>query len=328
MSDKSFFLGIDAGATKTHAFLIDNNGQMVSSAKAPDGNFHNVGLNRSLEHISQAARKALKKAGITSVTKAAIGLAGLDTPTDRQNVMTTFKEKYANPHDFFGARQTAIVSDALIGLYSGKNTNHGVCIISGTGSNVYGLTIKGKEARAGDWGYLLGDQGSGYAMGLAILREVMQEFDGRSDKTILTDKVLSLLNLKNPHDLVEWAYYQDRVVVEDIAKISQLCIDPEIASLEKIGQIIDYTANELIHAYRAVTDKLQLASLPDLPVVLVGGVMMHHDRLRPQIKKGVANLTPNAQVTLPIRSPAEGAALMVQTNCFGGQLPNSAIIIE
>jgi N-acetylglucosamine kinase-like BadF-type ATPase len=257
--------------------------------------------------------------------KAAIGIAGFDTPQDRQ-VLETFIMEHHKTSLMFGAAELVVVSDALVGLYSGTDTDNGVCIIAGTGANIYGIRQDGREARAGDWGFILGDQSSGFAMGLALLRLVMREFDGRIPKSVLTDKVLAYLKLSDPLEMVKWIY-AGRVPVDAIAQVSRLCVDPEIRELPEVLNLIDESAREAGLAYKAVVDRLELTLLERFPVVLVGGMMMHQDYFRNQVIDEVMKYTLQAEVTLPQRPPAEGAAYMIQSQYFGGVPPASAIRI-
>ena len=84
-----------------------------------------------------------------------------------------------------------IVNDAEILLAAGSPTGPKLAMVCGTGSIVYGRTTTGELIRAGGWGYLFGDEGSGYAIGVAALRAVMQAYDGRGPSTLLTGLVLN-----------------------------------------------------------------------------------------------------------------------------------------
>ena len=61
----------------------------------------------------------------------------------------------------------------------------------GQGPIVYGINADGKEARASGWGYLLGDEGSGYDIAIKGLRAVARAADGRGRPTELTHRILN-----------------------------------------------------------------------------------------------------------------------------------------
>src|SRR4030095_12707011 len=83
-----------------------------------------------------------------------------------------------------------VVNDALVALEAGAPRQPGGGIISGTGSISYGRHARGEAARSGGWGYVLGDEGSGYWIGRAALRAVLREADKRGPETSLTEMLL------------------------------------------------------------------------------------------------------------------------------------------
>src|SRR5204863_821295 len=83
-----------------------------------------------------------------------------------------------------------VVNDALIALVAGAGDNPGIVVIAGTGSIVYGRSAAGEAARAGGWGHMIGDEGSGYWIGREALAAVMRAADGRGPSTALTAEIL------------------------------------------------------------------------------------------------------------------------------------------
>ena len=128
-----------------------------------------------------------------------LGLAGVDRPEDR-----ALFEGWAAGR--FGGAPVVIANDAELVLAAGTPDGWGIALISGTGSIVFGRSPHGEMARAGGWGHILGDEGSGYAIGVEALRAVMRAFDGRGPATALTDAVLLHWSLKTPPDLVGRVY--------------------------------------------------------------------------------------------------------------------------
>merc|ERR1711964_171025 len=96
-------------------------------------------------------------------------------------------------------------------------TREGVIAISGTGSIVYGRNHGGKAARAGGWGHLLGDEGSGYDIGLQGLRAVVRMADGRQPSTLLIPEILTQISLTSPNQLVKWISKVDKSQIAQLA---------------------------------------------------------------------------------------------------------------
>ena len=103
-----------------------------------------------------------------------------------------------------------LTHDAHIALVGGAGKQEGVIIISGTGAIAYGINAHGKEARASGWGYLIGDEGSGYDIAIKGLQAVARAADGRDAPTELTDGILNRLGLNEPSDLIRWVYAESR----------------------------------------------------------------------------------------------------------------------
>jgi N-acetylglucosamine kinase-like BadF-type ATPase len=77
-------------------------------------------------------------------------------------------------------------------------------LIAGTGSVAWGRGAAG-EVRVGGWGQQLGDEGSGYAIGLAAVRAIVRADDGRAAPTMLRAAILEHLRLEAPVELIPWA---------------------------------------------------------------------------------------------------------------------------
>src|SRR5262245_64337298 len=100
-----------------------------------------------------------------------LGVAGVDREADRR-VITDIMRRLG-----FKSR-TLIVNDALIALVAGAGDSQGIVLISGTGSIAYGVSARAVAARAGGWGHVLGDEGSGYWIGRRAREAVMRQSGG------------------------------------------------------------------------------------------------------------------------------------------------------
>src|SRR5438045_2968301 len=128
-----------------------------------------------------------------------LGIAGVDRPDDTAAVHSIMRR--------IGAKaQVVVVNDALVALVAGAGDSPGVVVVAGTGSIAYGRDAAGRAARAGGWGYLLGDEGGGFWIGRSALTAVVRQFDGRGPSTRLTDMVLEEMQLGNPTELIHAVY--------------------------------------------------------------------------------------------------------------------------
>ena len=138
--EQVFFLGVDAGGTKTHALISNANGQALGLGMAGAGNWEMVGLDGLLSTLQKAIRYALLDAGlkIGQINAAGLGLAGYDWPSQRGMLL-----KAIQPLGLICPLE--IVNDATLGILAGTNQGWGISVVSGTGCNCRGLSNDGKK---------------------------------------------------------------------------------------------------------------------------------------------------------------------------------------
>ena len=177
----TYFLGVDGGASKTAALVTDSEGKSLGDGIAGPSNHLRVGIETASRNIERAVNKALVAADVASreITWAYCGIAGADHPAHRQEVVDSL-------NIFFPRGNFTVDNDARIALTGAIGFGAGVVVIAGTGSVAFGRNEKGEEARAGGWGPIVGDEGSAYGIARAGLAAVLREFDGRGQKTLIT----------------------------------------------------------------------------------------------------------------------------------------------
>ncbi|MCS7463738.1 N-acetylglucosamine kinase [Paenibacillus doosanensis] len=266
------FIGIDGGGTKTSCVIGDESGAVLAVCHGESSNMKSrpwEEVKRVLaELISQAME--LSQSEMSDLAGAFLGLAGADRPEDKEPLYAYMKELLPE------GTPVTIHNDAVTVLAAGTWGEAGIVLISGTGSIAYGfLPETDTWVRAGGWGYLLGDEGSGYDMGRQALIAVMRQHDGRGGRTRLTDDVLKRWSLADPNRIITYVYSQPNVRTA-IAELARLTLAAAWEGDEAAGQIVARGIDEL--AELAVTVRSRLAALqPDrdlseLPLVLSGGL--------------------------------------------------------
>lgn len=198
-------------------------------------------------------------------------MSGVDRPNDKLKVVgwikeliPTLKSSYSNGTETdsqLTESEILVYNDAVAALASGtKGVLYGVVVISGTGMIVVGYASDNvTNARSGGWGPLLGDEGSGYAIGFDILKSVVRYSDGTGTPTSLKDAVLNNLNLNNASDLIGWAY-KDSFAWKQFADLAPLA-----TSCAKNGdnvsiQILENAALNLVVKYIVITLNINIIS--------------------------------------------------------------------
>src|ERR1041384_2178791 len=178
----NYLLGVDGGGTKTLALLGDLDGNGLARGMSGPSNYNAVGFEAACSALESAIQLARKEYPGT-ISALCLGLAGAGRPDDIARFQNWASDK-------FPGTAVRVLSDAEVLLRAGSPSGPALVLICGTGSIVYGRTITGELIRAGGWGYLFGDEGSGYTIGIAALRAVMQSYDGRGPKTLLSQLLL------------------------------------------------------------------------------------------------------------------------------------------
>src|SRR5215831_3622798 len=192
-------LGIDAGGTKTVCQLADGDGRVLAEARRGGANLQAVGELGVEKVLYEVMEEALADRDVIPGA-ICLGIAGVDRPDDARVVRGIMRR--------IGYKaRILVVNDALVALEAGAPAQPGVVIIAGTGSIAYGRNDRNQAARAGGWGYMLGDEGSGYWIGRASLRAVLREADKRGPTTELTDLLLKYYGVPRAQDLIHQVYH-------------------------------------------------------------------------------------------------------------------------
>ena len=299
-----YIIGIDSGGTKTVGILTTGMGQHLAQVQSGPANYHVVGEAKTQAVLEDLIGELYKKADIprTSPVWFCLGMAGLGRPADREVIGRICDEIGI-------CKNRVLTHDAHIALVGGTEKQEGVIVISGTGSIVYGINADGRDARASGWGYLLGDEGSGYDIAIKGLRAIARAADGRGDQTELTDRILNGLELNEPAELIRWVHAASR---DTIAQLAEIVFDTAKTRDTVADHIVDEAADELVCAATSVIEQLEFTEPFD--IVLSGGNLIHQTMFADKLRHRFTRIQPEASVQLPKHEPAYGAVLLAQAS--------------
>jgi N-acetylglucosamine kinase-like BadF-type ATPase len=211
-----------------------------------------------------------------------------------------------------------VVNDALIALVAGAASEPGIVIVSGTGSIAYGKNGSGHAARAGGWGHLIGDEGSGYWIGSRALSAIVRHADGRGPHTRLTADVLELFGVADVPALVRIVYDRDvpRRNVAGLGPIVQRAVE---AGDMVATEIVDLAGGELALAAGSVASRLGMRG-DRFPFLLSGSAFKVVPRLAAELAKRLIEIAPRARAELLTVEPARGAVALAIDEARGGAL--------
>ena len=291
----NYILGVDGGGTKTVALLGNPDGNVVARGVSGPSNYNVIGFDAACSALESAINMACADHP-GELSALCFGLAGAGRKEDIERFESWAAHK-------FPKKAVKVVNDAEILLMAGAPSGPALALICGTGSIVYGRTVTGELIRAGGWGYLFGDEGSGYAIGVAALRQVMQAYDGRGTETLLSKLLLERYRLHTPPELVN-AIYGSESPRSAVATLSDL-VEHAAGQGDSVAiAILEESSRELARAIAAVYPKLGTSTVP---LVITGGTILHGRYLKKAFNRACETQRLAFTAVRYVAEPAEGA---------------------
>ena len=299
----SWFMGVDGGGSTLRVVLTDSQLKIRVEYSAGTANPRLIGYSAAREVIQAAIHETCRRAGlqIEQITAVGIGVAGASVEHSRIWLYETLQPIMAGAH-------LALSSDFEIALIGALGRREGILILAGTGSAAYGRTADGRSARIGGWGYLLGDEGSGYWIGLQALKLLTQQADQRGwefKPESLSGRIVQVVNVASASELLQWVYGAPEPPVRATAALAPLVMEAAEAGDGDAVQILQSAAQALCQMVYDLQSKLQA---PELAVAWSGGLLSDDNALSRELclRLGLPQ-RPIARYT-----PAIGAALLAQ----------------
>ena len=291
----SLFIGVDGGGTKTVGVLADEKGKILRKIKVGPSNPNKIGFEKAILNLRKLISK-LSKGKENKIKVAFLGLAGgLERNKEK-------REKIQKELQKFFKFKILVDGDQKIAFFAGTNEKDGVVVIAGTGAIAMGWKRE-KEAIAGGWDWLIGDQGSGFWVGRKVLEEIAKSIDGRGEKIKIKKVVFKKFKIKKEKDVYEKFYCED--FVEKVASISKI-VDWLSRKGDKFSKkILLEAARELFKMAISVIKKLNFKK-EKFPLVLVGG-MFKSKIFCQEFKRLIKKVAPRAKFIFLKREPVIGA---------------------
>jgi glucosamine kinase len=308
----AYYLGIDGGGTKTTCVVGDEVSPLGSAVTGPS-NITRVGEARARESLQDAVRHACAAAKIDlrQVQRACVGVAG----AGRQEIVVAVRKVITE----IVTGEIEVVGDMEIAMEAAFGAGPGVIVIAGTGSIAYGRDAQGKTARAGGWGFVSSDEGSGYWIGRtavsALLRAADEGADGRTDEQRSDEQFFPLFRgMKSAWKLES---------IEELARTSNS--SPDFATLlpavlaaadagdELARQVLRQAGRELAQLASIVARKLFAQDIFHIPLAMAGGVFRYATIVREVFCDAVHRFDPRLDVNRQVVEPVDGALQMARS---------------
>jgi len=264
----AFYLGIDAGGTKTICAISDG-GEIVGKGASGTIKIKKVGVEKARIALEETLARAFDAAKVApeQISASCVGVAGAGLPEVVDWTRTNMHGLVPGP--------LKVVGDSDIAHESAFHGGPGVLVIAGTGSIAIGKNSRGVTARAGGWGPMISDEGSGFWIGRRAVSTAMRAYDAGQSTSLITkimegwkiatrDGVVSIANSSPPPDF--------SALVPQVLE----CADKGDALAE---EILSIAGAELAQLAKIVIRKLSLGGSL-LKAATTGGVFKHSDTVR------------------------------------------------
>lgn len=285
-------VGVDAGGSSIDC-AIERDG-VATDLHGDAANVRTCGVEGAAERIAATVESALHGAAFDAL---AVGAAGAGDTVVARALEAALR-------GYFPDGAIAVHDDAEIALRAGVPQGDGVVLIAGTGSIAYARI--GEEAyRVGGYGYLLGDDGSGFAIGRAALAQMLRWYDGRAAHSELFDAIASRLQVGDAQALLGRVYGEPNMVAS-IAAVAPLVLDRAGTGERVATKIVQSTAHELVELIKTLVHRAQLGQR-ELPLVFAGGLLSENSLLTYLVETRLLADLPLLQPVKSALPPVRGA---------------------
>jgi N-acetylglucosamine kinase-like BadF-type ATPase len=286
-----YVIGIEGGGTKSRAVALGRDRRIHGRAQGRGMNIQTTPLDSLREILAKLVGARQERLGKPSAIS--IGLAGCDRIQDKQMLKGILRE-------MFPGIPCLAESDSRVGLYAAFEESPGILLIAGTGSIAVGQNGKGRIVRAGGWGYLLGDEGSGYAIGRKAIRACLE---GR--KTRMAVRIQRTLKLKEIKDVIPWVYSR-KDAPREVARLAPLVFEAARQKDPAALEIVEQAASSLCDLCFDLAEQLNLTH-PS--AAFSGGLLSHPTPLRRRLRELLGE---HVSVVQPRHPAPVGAALLAE----------------
>jgi N-acetylglucosamine kinase-like BadF-type ATPase len=300
------YLCVDGGQTKTAVVLLDDDGVRVHAwqtrpltTPSRPGAIDNLRL--MVRGLAEELRRRLARDGSQPPEVACFSLTGylegdeLVPSTVREEVRRVLPE----------TKKIQTVPDYVGNWAAATRGEPGIVVISGGGAVAYGRTALGGSLRVGGWGHLLGDEGSGYWIGLEAIKAALRSWAGMIPKTALETRVMETLGAEDDRQVLGRVYsgsFSEAEIAGLVLLVASLARDDD----ELSDWILDEAAYHLASMAEAVQKRLG-----ELPIYLSGGVF-GAATMPERFERALVGLGRDTTVMTVVPDPLDGVFLIAR----------------
>lgn len=300
-----YYLGLDAGGTKTFVLIGDAGGRILGFGRAGTGNYEGFGVDAAYREIEKAVNGALQSAGLTldQISGIGMGIAGADLPED----YVMLEKEIFTP--MFGDIPRMFRNDSMGGLRGGTKDPFGIVIACGTGCVCAGINRAGRDTRVGGISEDFGDMISGSSIGIEGLRTVFRQRDGIMPESPLTRLFVERAGLKSVDELF-YKMYKREIWYDDLQPMAKLVFDAAYEGDSAACDLLEWGGRYLGDMVNAVARLLDMRR-DTFDVVMTGSVFKGVSPvLMDAMTTRIHRECPNARCVRALFEPVVGTLLL------------------
>lgn len=295
-----YVAGLDGGGTKTAVTVADEQGQVVHAFTSGAINYNGhdeASIRDSFRHIFDVIAQVC--GGLDACKQVCIGAAGISNPAVPVRLTSDVRAcGYEGGLTVAGDHETA--------HYGALERPYGIILIAGTGSICYGKNESGQSHRAGGYGHLVDDEGSGYSIGRDMLSAVLKASDGRLPQTVISGMVYERLQITSVREIIGFVY-DKKTNKKDIAALAPLLSDACALGDQAALAIAQRSASSLFELAVPVVEKL---SLRNGDLAIAGSVLLNNPFVQSVFVEMLRRRYPDLHCFPAKKDASAGAVLM------------------
>ncbi len=303
----AIYLGIDGGGSKTSCLIGDETSVLGAGTGGPS-NVVRVGEAQARESLTTAILQACRVANIEppQISSACVGLAGAARPEISDLVRGIVSEVIS---DESKPVEIKVVGDMVIALEAAFRSGPGVIVIAGTGSIAYGRNAEGQTARAGGWGFVISDEGSGHWIGRTAVAAAIGARDEDPGQNVPLIEIL----------LKSWRLE----TIEQLVPAANATPPPDFAALfpsvllladagDRIARDVMTQAGAQLATLAGTLIRRLFPNSGAVPVAMSGGVFASSALVRQVFYNTLSSVHPNASLNPSVIEPVRGALALAR----------------
>lgn len=308
---RTLLIAIDGGGSSTRLWVLNGEGELVAEGRGGPSTVTVVGAAKAGQSVADAGKAAgLSLETEQAVTAGAAVVAGVEREPEYSRFLGELER-------LFPGADIVLKHDATGALLAGTMGEPGVLILSGTGSVSISMGPDGEIARAGGWGHVLGDEGSGYWIGREALRRAIRAADGRDRSTILQERLAQVAGVNDVLGVIGPVMRGefDRPWIARLAPV----VAQAAAEGDAVAEaIMDEAAHELAVHVRAVLSRSPwFDEAEEVPVVAAGGIFGLGEDWYGRLQGALRREAPRARLTDWVKEPIVGAVYLAFKQYYG-----------